>query len=331
MEQSKLPSAHDKFFHFALSHLPVARGLIEMRLPLEVQLAIDLDTLGIESGSYIDADLREKHSDLPLSARLAESVEPVEADVQIRRNRNEVLVYVLFEHKSESDPLTVLQLLSYIVRIWERRVRDGLPLCTIIPIVVYHGASRWSAAQRLEDLVLVPESMKDFQVRFGFQLLDLSQLPDDQIIGDPLLQSTLCLLKYSRSTRLASELRHILELVAASTEATLQAFWIRAIGVYVMAVNKNIDSKEMEYIVSDVFPTLIEPGSLAHRLLIQGREEGLEAGWLACKIQTLQELLGDRQSTNEELRALNVEQLKGIVAELQTRVRKRDQQGENLP
>jgi predicted transposase YdaD len=108
-----------------------------------------------------------------------------------------------------------------------------------------------------------------------------------------------------------------------------------------MAVNKNLNSEELEHIVCDVFPTLIEPGSLAHRLLIQsreegreegrekgrekGREEGREEGRLAGKIQTLQEMLGDRPSTDEELREQDLEQLKNVVTVLQGRLRKRDE------
>ena len=41
-----------------------------------------------------------------------------------------------------------------------------------------------------------------------------------------------------------------------------------------MSVNKNIDSNEYKQTLASVFPTQFEPGSLADRLLIQGREEG---------------------------------------------------------
>ena len=70
-------------------------------------------------------------------------------------------MYFLFEHKSQSDPLTVLQLLSYIVRIWEKRLRDGVPLCPIVPLVVYHGESGWTAARSISELVPSPKGLGD--------------------------------------------------------------------------------------------------------------------------------------------------------------------------
>jgi predicted transposase YdaD len=101
MEQ--LPTPHNNFFQFALSHLPNARSLIETQLSPAALAELDLDTLQLETGSFIDADLREKFSDLLMSVRLAGS------DAESEDDR--ALVYFLFEHKSQSDPLTVFQLL----------------------------------------------------------------------------------------------------------------------------------------------------------------------------------------------------------------------------
>ena len=143
MEQ--LPTPHNNFFHFALSHLPNARGLIETQLSPQALATLKLETLRLCTGSFVDADLREKFSDLLFSVELAD---PAGSD-----RHDEALVYFLFEHKSQSDPLTVLQLLSYIVRIWEQRIRDGLPVCAVIPLLVYHGESGWRAAKSLSELV----------------------------------------------------------------------------------------------------------------------------------------------------------------------------------
>ena len=120
-----LPTPHSNFFHFALSHLPNARGLIETQLSPAALAELNLDTLQLEKGSFVDPDLREKFSDMLFSVELTNA--PVGA------TSKQALVYFLFEHKSQSDPLTVLQVLSYMVRIWEKRVRDGEPLCPIVP------------------------------------------------------------------------------------------------------------------------------------------------------------------------------------------------------
>jgi len=108
--------------------------------------------------------------------------------------------------------------------------------------------------------------------------------------------------------------------------------WVRTIGVYVMAVNKEIGQVEFGNIVTSVFPTQIEPGSLADRLLKEGEEEGMEKGMvkgiekgkLVGKVQTLQELLNVSVSPDVELRERSLEELVMLVDQLRQQLRRRD-------
>ena len=289
--------------------------MIETQLSSAALAELDLQTLQLEVGSFIDPDLREKFSDLLFSVRLAREKAGAKAD--------EALVYFLFEHKSQTDPLTVLQLLSYIVRIWEKRLRDGLPLCPIVPLVVYHGESGWTAARSLVELIPVPDGLAEYQVGFCPPLLDLSQLSDEEIAGEPVLRNTLRLLKYSRSKQLVGKLGDILALIAQSLPENTLSVWIKAIGVYVMSVNKNIGAQEYKQTLKSVFPTQFEPGSLADRLLIQGREEGLERGELRGKIHLLQEMMGEQLTANEDLDSQPFSELSTLITQLQSRLRNR--------
>ena len=106
-----------------------------------------------------------------------------------------------------------------------------------------------------------------------------------------------------------------------------------------MAVNKNLDSQHYKQTLESVFPTQFEVGSLADRLLIQGREEGQKIGQeigreigreegvlrgkLAGTIQTMQQILQVTVSTDSELLSADIAVLHGLVADLQQRVRDR--------
>ncbi len=320
-----LPTPHNNLFHLTMTHLPNARSLIETNFPPEVLRTIDLDSLQFEKRDFVDAKLKEKQSDLLLSARL------VEADGSFGNHARSVFIYFLFEHKSKPEPLTVLQLLSYIVRFWETQARNGQPLSPILPLVVYHGETEWTMARSIEDLVQCPAVMSDFQVRFGFPLLDLTRMSDEEIRGVPILQSVLHLLKYGRGEQLPKRYAGILRFLLGSlTELELES-WLQAFRIYVIGVNQHMSIEDLDRIVQSVFPTQIEPGSIADRLLKQGREEGREEGRdegrdegvLIGKIQTLQELVGDRVSTQEELLAYNLSELEQALLGLQRRLRQR--------
>lgn len=318
----ELPTPHNNFFHFALSDKRNARSLIRTQLPGELVQRLRLPTLQLESGSFIDPDLREKFSDLLYS---------VEMDPSDEDDLDEALIYVLFEHKSHIDPFTPLQLLSYVVRIWEKRVRDGLSLCPVIPLVIYHGETRWSAARSVQELVPYSVEMAEFQAGLGFKLLDLSQLADSGIDGEPLLQSTLQLLKYSRSQQLLERLVDILAVVVREMPERELANWVDAIGSYVVSANDNLDQVQYKQTLASVLPTKYVVGSIADQLLTQGREEGreagleegLEVGGLIGQIRLSEQLLDLPLSPPEELRASGRQSMQDYLTKLQQQLRDR--------
>jgi flagellar biosynthesis/type III secretory pathway protein FliH len=75
--------------------------------------------------------------------------------------------------------------------------------------------------------------------------------------------------------------------------------------------------------VQKIFPTQIEPGSIADQLLKKGREEGREEGELFGRIRTLQSLLSLPRSTDEELRSHSQTDLESLATELQSQLRLR--------
>jgi predicted transposase/invertase (TIGR01784 family) len=100
MDDSTLPTPHNNFFHYALSHAQAARDLIQTHLPPSLVQILDLESLELQKDSFIDEDLRQSFSDLLYSVRFAEADgEPTEGQV-----------YLLFEHKSQSDPMTCFAL-----------------------------------------------------------------------------------------------------------------------------------------------------------------------------------------------------------------------------
>jgi len=310
MDEKRLPTPHNNFFHYSFSQLPTVRSLIETRFSPEITQELDLDTLALEKDTFIDPQLRESYSDLLYSVQLKNQ----------RMDVGQALVYFLFEHKSEAEALTAFQMLRYIVRIWEQRLRNNRPLCPIIPLVVYHGETAWSAPRRIEDLVASPEAFREFSVQFGFPLLDLSQTSDDELVGEPFLQSVLRLLKYGRSSKLKMELEAIFQFVKQLGLGHLLQDHLEAVLVYIMAANKTVQIEDLRSTLDNIFPTQILPGTIADRLRQEGRQQGLLIG----KIQLLQELLDLDVASHESFYERTIDELKTMVAELQAQLGDRD-------
>src|SRR5262245_19439081 len=131
---------HDALFKSAFEAASAARALLCEVLPPQLRDALVWDTLKPETGSYIDPELADSHSDLLFSIRL--------------RNTHDV-VYALLEHQSTRDPAMPLRALEYHDRIWGR-FRKGKPaaarLPPIITVIVSHVPGGWTTARSFDEL-----------------------------------------------------------------------------------------------------------------------------------------------------------------------------------
>ena len=144
------PTPHDALFKAIYSDPQRAAAHLAVALPEEVAAALDLSTLSLAPGSYIDPELTASASDLLFEVRT--------------RGGRAALVYLLFEHQSTVDRMMALRLLCYIVRIMERWRLDhpnaaSLPL--VVPLVLYHGERPWSAPLDLAELYDLGERDSD--------------------------------------------------------------------------------------------------------------------------------------------------------------------------
>ena len=76
--------------------------------------------------------------------------------------------------------------------------------------------------------------------------------------------------------------------------------------------------------IQKIFPTQIEPGSIADEYMKKGRQEGKQEGLKEGQIQliqTLQEILGLPLSDASTFQDRSLEQLQAITAELRQQVR----------
>lgn len=202
---TKIPNLHDLFFKDILSRKDEARDFMLHYLPEEVVGLLEADSLELAKDSFVDKELQERFSDLLYRVKL--------------RSGRGAYVYVLFEHKSGSEPLIALHLLRYMVKIWEQWRKQGEvgPLPPIIPWVVYHGRAQWRPALDLRSLFAPAGALSAFLPDFRYLLCDLSAYSDEAIRGMVTLRVALLVLKYIFRKDLEDRLPGILGLLRELT------------------------------------------------------------------------------------------------------------------
>ena len=119
-KKNSTPTPHDATFRQFLTQPDIAREFMEIHLPAELRTVCDLSTLKLESGSFVEDDLRQYFSDVLYS---------------LKTTTGEGYVHVLIEHQSSPDKHMAFRLIRYAVAAMQRHLDSGhkkLPL--VIPV-----------------------------------------------------------------------------------------------------------------------------------------------------------------------------------------------------
>ena len=125
MQKGSTSTPHDAVFKKFLRHTDTARDFLDIHLPSSLRQLCDLETLRLESASFIEEDLRACYSDVLWS---------------LKTTAGEGYIYVVIEHQSSPDAHMAFRLMRYAIAAMQRHLDAGhkrLPL--VIPMLFYHG------------------------------------------------------------------------------------------------------------------------------------------------------------------------------------------------
>jgi predicted transposase/invertase (TIGR01784 family) len=314
----RIQSPHDRLINQTLQQIEAARTLVANHLPSEITEHLKLQTLSQVDTSFIDPNLRRRFADRLFSIEVSS-----ELVASLGLKSNYVYLFVLIDHKSTDDPHTLIQMLGYIIRICENAIANGKPLAPILPWVIYNGIGPWRAPRSLAELIPVPETWRRYVPAFELSILDVGRMEDADMVGHPNLQVTLTLLKYGRGLGLEQALRELFGMLAQSLTPQQATNLLDTIRVYAMSVNPVVGEEKMSELVSEFWPVQPEPGSVADQLLKKGEARGEARGEAKERRRTvriLQSILGEAESTDEELAGKRLEDLDAIIEALRKQI-----------
>ena len=179
---------HDAAYKLLYSHHHMVAELLRGFLPDGEAAGFDFDTLEPLSASHVGQALQRREGDLiwRLRARTAP-------------DDGWVYVLVLLEFQSGVDRRMALRVLTYTGLAWEGLLRRGegsgddagalTPLPPVIPLVVYNGASPWTAPVDVSKLVApAAPTLARLQPKNRYVLLDIHRakldgVPQDNAVG----------------------------------------------------------------------------------------------------------------------------------------------------
>ena len=264
---SEITNPHDSFASEMFSRKEVAVGFFKEYLPEQLRRRIDLNTLEISKDSFVDKELHHHFSDLLYT---------------VKYHQTDLYLYLLFEHKSSPDHWVGLQLLRYMVRIWElfrKQQPKAKQLPVVIPLVLYHGRNKWQIPKSFSSLLAQEdEYLRQYSPDFQYLLYDFSLHSDEQIKGEALGRIALEILRHIFDPHLADKLPAIINLLEEvnSKETTLEILEILL--RYVVKGTKRFVEKDIVEILGH---TVIEDNimkTFIDEYIDQGLKKGRQEG-----------------------------------------------------
>jgi len=258
---------HDRFFKAVFSRKDVAADFLRHHLPADIASLLLPDSLTIRKDSFVDQALNEHYSDLLYSVSL--------------HNGHPGFVYVLFEHKSYPEPRIALDLLRYLVQIWNQLVKSGHqgPLPVILALVIYHGRQKWSIGREFNTLFDAPPELAPYLPNFRYVLTDLDAHTDDGLRGQVVLRTALLVMKYIFRDELRERLSGILKLLQELAEQPTGLDYLYTMLRYLAHGTDKLSRSELASTVERIFTRGNHiMSTIAAEWIQEGRQEGRQEG-----------------------------------------------------
>ena len=175
---------HDSFFKGIFGDVENTRDFLKSYLPKDLVKKIDFDKISISDTEKENVKYKKSYLDLSVLCPI---------------NGKPSKIYIIFEHKSYKDKLTLIQILSYCLVMWEKEINDNKKKLTpIIPFIFYHGKPKSGFHTNFRDYFDVADDLKKYLLNFEMILFDTAKITDDEIKKDVynmFLASALLLMK----------------------------------------------------------------------------------------------------------------------------------------
>ena len=175
------------------------------------------------------------------------------------------------------------------------------PCPPVVPVVVYHGRSKWKVGLDFQDLFNLPEALRVYLPDFRYLLCDLTQYSDDEMKGAVTLKAAFLLMKHIFAEDLGDRLPGILELLRGllnkrSGLEYLETLLTPCVKIDVASGSDRIREEEIERGVKellrekggDIMPTVAE------QWIERGIQQGIQQGILETSRGALIEVLEER-------------------------------------
>jgi predicted transposase/invertase (TIGR01784 family) len=278
MKKQLVPTPHDRFFRASMADPRVATQFFETHLPDAIKKQVNLNTLHMEPGTFIDEELQLQVTDVLFSV-----------EYQGRPG----YIYNLVEHQRTPDPLMAFRSLKYRLKIMEQHYKKYGELPIVYVVVLYNGKVRYPYSTDFFDLFGEHKALAQQLFSPAFELVDLSQIADKELRRKAWLGMMELSLKHVDERDLLPFIRGVVTLLQEIEQAG-GIDYIKTIFHYLFTSGEISDTEALVEVLHQNLSPALE--STVMTIAQQFEQKGMEKGRREVAIQLIKEkLLPDEQ------------------------------------
>ena len=263
------------------SNPELVRDLVMGFIPDDWLQSLDYSTLEKIPSSYVSDDFKQREDDVVWRVKVGDDW---------------VYLYLLIEFQSSVDKYMALRMMVYIGLLYQDLIKRGETLADgrlppLLPIVLYNGNQKWTAATNIADLIpVVPGMVSQFKPSLQYLLIDENNYTDTELASLNNLVAAVFRLEHASSPGAVSDLVKLLIdwLEDRPDLRKMFAQWLRATLMrkpeYGIVMPQVDDLQEIRVMLAD----RLEVWAKAY--IAEGKQEGKQEG----EVLALQKLLAKR-------------------------------------
>lgn len=257
-QKHSVPTPHDSVFKAFLTDPDTARDFLTIHLPPALLAVCDLDSLKLAPGSFIEESLRPYFSDVLYS---------------LKTQRGDGYVYTLIEHQSSPNKHMSFRMMRYAIAAMQQHLDAGhtqLPL--VIPILFYQGqTSPYPYSLNWLDDFADP-ALAQSLYSGAFPLVDITVIPDDEIMQHKRMALLELLQKHIRQRDLVELINQVAALLLAGYTSEKQ---VRTLMNYMFQVG---ETEHPEALLTQLASQVPQHGDTLMTIAEQLEQKGLQKG-----------------------------------------------------
>ena len=256
-------------YKYLFSNPELVRDLVLGFIPDDWLHSLDYTSLQAVNASYVSDDMKQRHNDMVWKVKAGEEW---------------LYLYLLIEFQSTVDQYMAVRIMTYIGLLYQDllKTQDIAPdgrLPPILPIVLYNGKAKWTAAQDVHDLIVpVPGLVIQYSPHLRYLLIDENAYSDHELASLKNLVAMVFQLEHAASPESLQQLLQSLQEWLSDRPDLRRTFahWLR----------ETLQRKDEYRIVLPEIHDLLELKTMladrveewAHLYKAEGFQQGMEVG-----------------------------------------------------